>query len=117
MAWEKAVVEARHWAEGSAVGFTVIAADVESKRIAFRAPCGSFYVTVPEKSSGEEWVRLLYGAHPWSSRRCARASLAQAVWSEEERCVQLLSDSIEYMSQPKRTLVEVGLVQSSNIYG
>lgn len=31
------------------------------------------------------------------------------VWSEEDACLQLLSENVEYMSQPKRTLQEVWL--------
>ena len=36
-----------------------------------------------------------------------RSLLLQMVWSEDESCVRRLSESLEYMSQPKRELTEV----------
>ena len=30
-----------------------------TRKISFRAPCGSFYVTVPENVGSEEWVRAV----------------------------------------------------------
>ena len=56
MSWEKAEVDARRWARESAAGYAVTAADKETRRISFRAPCGSFYVNVPAKPGEEEWV-------------------------------------------------------------
>ena len=118
MAWDQAVLDARQWAESSDLGFAVVAADKEQRRLTLRARCGSFYVTVPEEE-GEEWVRKLrvlkllikIGVLPVEfSETCAAVSLSlarQVVWSEEEVCVQLLSQSIEYMGQANRTLVEV----------
>ncbi len=58
MAWEGVVSEARKWACGSTLGFTVTAIDEGSKKISFSGPLGSFYATVPEKIGLEEWVRV-----------------------------------------------------------
>lgn len=65
MSWEKAEEEARKWAQDSGVGFIVTATDKEARIINFRAPCGAFYVTVPEKTGEEEWVLRL--THPRSN--------------------------------------------------
>lgn len=54
--WEEAADAARKWAQGSSAGFIVTATDKDTRIINFRAPCGAFYVTVPEKTGEEEWV-------------------------------------------------------------
>lgn len=59
MALEKLVSEARRWAGESALGFTVSEVEEGTRKISFRAPCGSFYVTVPENVGSEEWVRAV----------------------------------------------------------
>lgn len=59
MALEKLVSEAKRWADESALGFTVSGVTEGTRKISFRAPCGSFYVTVPENVGSEEWVRVL----------------------------------------------------------
>ena len=60
MAWERAVLDAGQWSESCDVGFAVVAADKEQRRLTLRAPCSSFYVTVPEEE-GEEWVKKTRG--------------------------------------------------------
>ena len=53
------------------LGFTVSGAEEQerylspewgggTRKISFRAPCGSFYVTVPEKMGSEEWVSIVW---------------------------------------------------------
>ena len=64
MSWEKAEDEAREWAQHNGAGFNVIATDKEARSITLRAPCGSFYVTVPEKTGSEEWVCLFRHTEP-----------------------------------------------------
>lgn len=59
MSWEETEDEARKWAEGSSAGFIVTATDKDTRIVNFRAPCGGFYVTVPEKTGKEEWVYFL----------------------------------------------------------
>ena len=58
MALEKLVSEAKRWADESALEFTVSRVEEGTRKISFRAPCGSFYVTVPENVGSEEWVRV-----------------------------------------------------------
>lgn len=64
MALEKLVSEANRWADESALGFTVSGVEEGTRKISFRAPCGSFYVTVPENVGSEEWVRVLISHKP-----------------------------------------------------
>ena len=54
--WEGIVSEARGWAARSALGFAVSSVEDVTRKISFRAPCGSFYVTVPENLGSDEWV-------------------------------------------------------------
>ena len=61
MAWESCALEARKWVDGIALGFAVSTLDEEARRISFRSPVGSFYITVPEKTGQDEWVRFLVG--------------------------------------------------------
>ena len=67
MSWKKAEDAAREWAQDNGAGFVVTAADKEARSISFRAPCGSFYVTVPEKTGSEEWVCLFQRQQTCSS--------------------------------------------------
>lgn len=55
--WEGVVSQARRWAGRSALGFAVSSVEEGTRKISFRAPCGSFYVTVPENVGSDEWVR------------------------------------------------------------
>ena len=75
MSWEKAEDEARKWALGSDADFALTAADKEARKINFRAPCGSFYVTVPEKTGEEEWVYTCTNSHLWLTQCCAVSPL------------------------------------------
>lgn len=56
MDWEGAVATAREWATRNVQGFSISGVEEEERKISFRAPCGSFYVTVPDKIGVEEWV-------------------------------------------------------------
>lgn len=58
MDWNGAVSSARRWAAASSLGFSVVGVSEDERKISFRAPCGSFYVSVPEKIGSEEWVCL-----------------------------------------------------------
>lgn len=56
MDWDGALAAAKEWVAKSSLGFSVNAVVEEDRKISFQAPCGSFYVTVPEKIGSEEWV-------------------------------------------------------------
>ena len=56
MDWKNVVSSCRQWADQSAEGFTVTNVEEDSKKVSFRAPSCSFYITVPEKIGSEEWV-------------------------------------------------------------
>lgn len=56
MDWKNSVSGARDWAARSSLGFSVTGVDEEERKISFTAPCGSFYLTVPEKIGSDEWV-------------------------------------------------------------
>ena len=60
MDWNGTVAAAKDWAAGSSLGFSVDGHEQEERKISFKAPCGSFYVTVPEKIGTEEWVNREY---------------------------------------------------------
>ena len=60
MDWDGAVTTAHEWASKSSLGFSVDAIEAEDRKISFKAPCGSFYLTVPEKIGSEEWVNIKY---------------------------------------------------------
>ena len=101
MEWPRAVEVSQEWTKGNGGEFKLASTHEESRRIDLASPRGSFYVTVPEKP-GTEWVLCL------SSTAAPSLSIpVQMVWSEDESCVQRLSESLEYMAQPRRTLNEV----------
>lgn len=56
MEWERVVAAAKEWATKNSLGFSVSGVEEGERKISFRAPCGSFYVTVPDKIGAEEWV-------------------------------------------------------------
>ena len=58
MDWNGVVSSAKRWAAASSLGFSVTGISEDVRRVSFRAPCGSFYVTVPEKIGSEEWVSV-----------------------------------------------------------
>ena len=57
MDWHDAVTVANDWATGNSQGFSVNGVVENERKISFKSPCCSFYVTVPEKIGSEEWVR------------------------------------------------------------
>ena len=68
---EKLVSEAGRWAGESTLGFTMSGAEEQeryhsrewgggTRKISFRAPCGSFFVTVLENVDSEEWVSIVW---------------------------------------------------------
>lgn len=59
MDWQAATTAARDWAAQSSQGFSVGTVVENERKISFKAPCGSFYVTVPENIGSEEWVTFV----------------------------------------------------------
>ena len=59
MDWQTAMTAARDWAAQSSLDFSVGTVLENERKISFKAPWGSFYITVPEKIGSEEWVRFL----------------------------------------------------------
>lgn len=113
MSWQEAVDVSQEWVKTNDAGFTLGDLKEESRRIDFASPHGTFHVTLPETPGTDEWVNrpgvmLCMLAHPCSSHSYSdRGILVQMVWSEEESCVQRLSENLEYMAHPKRQLIEV----------
>ena len=66
-------MEAGRWAGESALGFTMSRVEQGMRKISFRAPCGSFYVTVPENMGSEEWVSIVWLV--WVDQLAARHRL------------------------------------------
>lgn len=56
MDWQAAMTAAKDWAAQSSLGFSVGTVVENERKISFKAPWGSFYVTIPEKIGSEEWV-------------------------------------------------------------
>ena len=56
--WCRWSAEAARWAEGNGWGFSVAGTEESARNIFLSAPCGSFFVTVPEHVGTEEWVSL-----------------------------------------------------------
>ena len=59
MEWERVVATAKEWSAKNSLGFSVSSVEEEERKISFRAPCGSFYITIPDKIGAEEWVSLI----------------------------------------------------------
>ena len=57
MDWDGVVAAAKEWATRNSLGFSVSGIEERERKISFRASCGSFYITVPEKIGLEEWVK------------------------------------------------------------
>ena len=122
MSWQEAVDVSQEWVKTNDAGFTLGDLTEESRRIDFASPHGTFHVTLPETPGTDEWVNrpgavLCMLAHPCSSHSFSdRGILVQMVWSEEESCVQRLSENLEYMAHPKRQLIEVEILPPHQRY-
>ena len=57
MEWDRVVAAAKEWASKNSLGFSISSVEEGERKISFRAPSGSFYVTVPDKIGAEEWVK------------------------------------------------------------
>ena len=57
MEWDRVVAAAKEWASKNSLGFSISGVEEGERKISFRAPNGSFYVTVPDKIGAEEWVK------------------------------------------------------------
>ena len=70
MEWQAAMTAARDWAAQSSLGFSVGTVVENERKISFKAPWGSFYVTIPEKIGSEEWVTQISVRIKNKLRRC-----------------------------------------------
>lgn len=60
MEWDRVVAAAEEWTSKNSLGFSISGVEEGERKISFRAPSGSFYVTVPDKIGAEEWVQNSY---------------------------------------------------------
>lgn len=85
MSWPKAILEAQQWATSNSLGFFMVSKDEKARRITFRGPSTSFYVTVPESANFEQ---------------CE-------VWSEDDRCAESFPSHLVFTLTPEKSMMMV----------
>lgn len=98
-----AVSRARLWISAESRKFQISSVRETERRLDLTFPGGGFFITVPQGK--EEWVCPHY-THT-HTRNDITPFPPQGVWSEDDKCITILSRDMEQLCKPSNTLEEI----------
>ena len=102
MDFSEAVARVKLWVSEDSRDIELSGVEESERRLDLKSPAGSFFITVPQQT--EEWVWLSIKR---SSIIKLTPSSPQGIWSNDEKCVSILSGGMEQLFQSSNSLEQV----------